>query len=527
MVIDGTGTPGFEADVCLAGDRIVRIEPNVSTAGAARVLDATGLVVAPGFIDMMGQSEYNLLIDPRAMSKVMQGVTTEITCEGSSVAPIDERSGAKAGAYLTSFGLVVDWHDLSGYFARLRLQGIGLNLGAYVGAGQLRSHVIGHDDRPSTAAELAEMQRLATEAMDQGAFGLSSALQYIPGSFATTDELVALARTVASRGGIYATHQRSESNRIDESLTEGFEIASRARIPVEIFHLKAAYPANWGRIPAIIERIDQARSEGVDLTADVYPYTAASTGLANCLPPWVRSGGVEAMLERLASWDVRARIKHEVLETDCDWENMYAGSGGAGGIQIGAVGNPAVADIVGKRLSTIAAERACDPVDAICEILLADRGQTDAIYFVMDEADVRAVLAAPFTSLCTDSSARATDGPLSKALAHPRGWGAFPRVLAKYVRDEKLLTLETAIHKMTGLPAARLGLKGRGILNAGFFADLVLFDPETVQDRATYEESRRYPDGIPYVLVNGRVVVDSGEHTGRLAGVPLRRCGIA
>jgi N-acyl-D-amino-acid deacylase len=519
-VIDGAGGPRFPADVYVTGDRITYIGPPTSDK-AGRVIDATGLIVAPGFIDMMGQSEYHLLIDPRGMSKIMQGVTTEITCEGTSVAPMNDRSDSKPREYLSSFGLELDWTTLPQYFARLERQGIGLNIGTYVGATQLRSFVIGVEDRPPTATELGEMQRLAVEAMDSGAFGLSSALQYVPAYFAQTDELVALAQAVASRGGIYATHQRSEGDRLTESLTEVFAIARLARISVEIFHLKAAYPRNWGTMPAIIERINQAREEGLDITADVYPYTAASTALTACLPPWARAGGINAMLARLGQVETRAQIKQAIQTGDGGWDNLFLGSGGAAGIQICAVGEPSLLPQVGKRLDAIASEQGSDALEVLLDMLLADRGRTDALFFVMSEEDLRAALAAPFTSICTDSSARAIDGPLSSAIGHPRGWGAFPRVLSRYVRDEQLFDLETAVHKMTGLPAACLGLSERGILRAGNFADLVLFDQGTVRDRATYEESRQYPSGISYVFVNGQLVVDQGQHTGRLAGRPL------
>jgi dihydroorotase/N-acyl-D-amino-acid deacylase len=521
LVVDGTGAPGVEADVRVSDDRIVLVQPDIAGNGVDRVIDASGLVVAPGFIDLMGQSEYHLLIDPRGMSKIMQGVTTEVTCEGSSVAPLNDRSSTKPREYLASFGLELDWTTLPEYFARLRNQGIGPNLATFVGAGQLRSYVVGLEDRTATAAELVEMQRLAGEAMEHGAFGLSSALQYTPDSFANTDELIALARAVAAHGGIYATHQRSEGGRLDSSLDEVFAIARAANLPVEIFHLKTAHPKNWGRMPAVLRRIEDARAEGLDITADVYPYTAASTGLATVLPPWARTGGKTAMLARLADQTTRQKMREEINEPNSDWENIYLGSGGADGIQISAVLNPELRRYVGQRLSTIAAEKGRDVLEVLFDLLLKDNGSTDAIYFVMDETDVRVALAASFTSVCTDSSARAVDGPLAEAIGHPRGWGSFPKILGQYVREEKLLTLETAVRKMTGLPAQRIGLTDRGLVRKGYFADLVIFDPATVADQSTYEESRRYPIGIRYVIVNGEVVVENGKHTGRLAGRPL------
>ena len=521
LIVDGTGASGFEGDVRISGDRIVQIQPDISTNDSDRLIDASGLVIAPGFIDLMGQSEYHLLIDPRGMSKIMQGVTTEVTCEGSSVAPLNDRSSTKPREYLASFGLELDWTTLPEYFARLQNQGIGLNLATFVGAGQLRAYVVGLEDHAATAAELAEMQRLAAKAMEHGAFGLSSALQYTPDSFANTDELIALARAVAAHGGIYATHQRSEGDRLDSSLDEVFAIARGANLPVEIFHLKTAHPKNWGRMPAVLKRIEDARAEGLDITADVYPYTAAGTGLATVLPPWARTGGKAAMLARLADKTTRQKMREAINDRNSNWENIYLGSGGADGIQISAVLNPELRRYVGQRLSTIAAETGADPCEILFDLLLKDGASTDAIYFVMDEADVRAALSAPFTSICTDSSARAVDGPLADAIGHPRGWGSFPKILGQYVREEKLLTVETAIHKMTGLPAQRVGLEDRGLIRAGYCADIVIFDPATIADQSTYEESRRYPLGISHVIVNGQIVVEKGEHTGRLAGRPL------
>lgn len=521
-VVDGTGAPGFTADVGIAADRITYIGPSMNTS-ADRVIEADGLVVAPGFIDMMGQSEYHLLIDPRGMSKIIQGITTEITGEGTSVAPMYGSAADKPREWLRTFGIEIDWVTFPEYFSRLERQGIGVNLGTYVGAGQLRACVVGLGDRPPTEVELAKMRWIAGEAMKDGAFGLSSALQYVPGSYASTEELIELARAVVPFGGIYATHQRSEGDRLDESLDEVFTIARQAQIPIEIFHLKTAYRPNWGKMPAILDSIAAARAQGLDITADVYPYTAASTGLANCLPPWARAGGISAMLDRLRDEPTRSRIKKEINASEPGWENLFIGAGGADGVQISAIGNVALNHWLGKRLSVAAAEYAHDALDTLFDILLQDNGQTDAIYFTMDEHDVRLAAVSPLTSFCTDSSARATDGPLSNAIGHPRGWGAFPRVLAQYVREQRILTLEAAIHKMTGKPATRLSLNQRGLLRTGYFADLVLFDPETVQDRATYEESRQYPDGIPYVIVNGQIVVDQGRHTGRLAGRPLRK----
>jgi N-acyl-D-amino-acid deacylase len=523
-VVDGTGRAAYVADVAVKGDRIARVG-RLGRARARRVIDAKGLVVAPGFIDMLGQSEVNLLIDPRAMSKVMQGVTTEVTGEGSTVAPMNERLVAEDADYYRRFNLTVDWHTFAEYFARLEKQGTGLNVATFVGATQVRAYVVGFDDRAPTTDELIEMRRVVAQAMEDGALGLSTSLQYVPARFAKTNELVELAIAAQRYGGIYATHQRSEANAIDSSLEEVFEINRRARVPVEIWHLKTAYKKNWGHMPQVLKRIEAARARGQDITADVYPYTAASTSLDACLPPWALEGGTARMLERLRDAKTRERLKHDIMSDSKDWENIYLGSGGASGVLISSVVNPSLENLQGKRVSEIAAEQKKDELDALFDLILADHGETDAIYFMMSEDDLRAALRAPFVSICTDSAARATDGPLSKDKGHPRGWGSYPRILARYVRDEKLLTLEQAVRKMTGMPATRVGLKDRGVIREGAFADITIFDPMTVRDRSTFENPNQYPEGIPFVIINGQLSVDNGQRTSALAGRVLRGPG--
>ena len=523
-VVDGTGRPAYDADVVIKGDRIARIG-KMPEARARRTIEARGLMVAPGFIDMLGQSESNLLIDPRAMSKVMMGVTTEITGEGESIAPLNERLIQENADFYRRYNLTVDWRMLGEYFQRLEKQGTGVNLGTYVGATSVRAYVVGFDNRAPTAAELDQMRRLVADAMKDGALGLSTSLQYVPARFAKTDEIVELAKVARQYGGIYATHQRSEANALDASLEEVFEIAQRARIPVEIFHLKTAYKKNWGRMPEILRRIAAARQRGLDIRADVYPYTAASTSLTACLPPWALEGGTERMLERLRDLSTRARLKREIMTDSNEWENIYLGSGGPEGVLIGSVVNRDLEAMQGKRISEIATQQQEDPLDALFDLILADRGQTSAIYFMMSENDLSAALRAPYVSICTDSGARATDGPLSRSKSHPRGWGSYPRILSRYVREQRLLTLEEAIHKMTGLPAERVQLRDRGLVRAGMYADLTLFDPQRVRDRATFEIPNQYPEGIPYVIINGQLSVDNGQRTNALAGRVLRGPG--
>lgn len=525
LVIDGTGRAGFHADVAVRDDRIAAIGRIPDSARARRTIDARGLVVAPGFIDMLGQSEQYLLIDPRAMSKVLMGVTTEITGEGSSIAPMNARLEQEDEDFYRRYHIKVDWHTFADYFRRLERQGMGLNLGTFVGATQVRAYVVGFDNRPPTAKELDEMRRLVAQAMEDGALGLSTSLQYVPARFAKTDEIIELAKVARQYGGLYATHQRSEANALDSSLAEVFEIGQRARIPVEIWHLKTAYRKNWGRMPEVLQRIEAARARGIDAKANVYPYTAASTSLTACLPPWALEGGTEKMLARLRDPATRERLKREIMIDSNEWENIYLGSGGASGVLIGSVVNRDVENLQGKRISEIAAEQNKNALDALFDLVVADRGQTGAIYFMMSEDDLRAALRSPLTSICTDSGARATDGPLAGSKSHPRGWGTYPRILSRYVRDEHLLTLEQAIHKMTGLPASRVGLRERGLLRAGMFADITIFNPMRVRDRATFEDPNQYPDGIPFVIINGQFAVDQGQRTSALSGRVLRGPG--
>jgi N-acyl-D-amino-acid deacylase len=523
-VIDGSGRPAFNADVAIKDDRIVRIG-NLRGARAKRIIDARGQIVAPGFIDMLGQSERFVLIDPRAMSKVMMGVTTEITGEGDSIAPLNDRILKEQEDFNRRFNLTVDWRTLGEYFKRLDKQGAGVNLGTFVGATQVRAYVIGYDDRPPTAVELEQMKKLVADAMKDGALGVSTSLQYVPARFAKTAEIIELAKVAHQYGGIYISHQRSEANAIDDSMKEVFEIARRAHIPAEIWHFKTAYKKNWDRMPEMLRRIAAARRSGLKITADVYPYVAGSTSLSACLPPWALEGGTDRMIDRLKDPATRERLKKEITTDSKQWENIYLGSGGPSGILIGAVVNRDLETWQGKRLSEIASAQNKDPIDALFDFIIADHGQTGAIFFMMKESDMQAALKSPFVSICTDNGARATDGPLAGSKSHPRGWGTYPRILGRYVRDQHLMPLEFAIHKMTGLPASNVGLKNRGLLREGYFADVTIFDPKTVIDRATFEEPNQYPMGINFVIVNGQVEVDNGQRTTALAGRVLRGRG--
>jgi N-acyl-D-amino-acid deacylase len=525
-IVDGTGAPWFRGDIGIAGDRI-RAMGDLKGARAEIQIDASELVAAPGFIDMLGQSEFNILVDNRAASKITQGVTTEITGEGSSIAPLNSRMIQESTPRYEHFHLNADWRSLAEYFKRLE-QSVhpAINLGTFVGAGGLRDYVIGKENRPATPDELEAMKGLTGQAMEQGALGLSSSLQYVPDRFASTHELVELARVTAKYGGIYITHQRSEGENLFESLDEVFAIAERAKIPAEIFHLKCAYKANWGKMPEVLRRIEAARERGLDITANQYPYTRASNGLDACLPLWVREGGLEKMLQRLKDPLQREKIKKEMNASSVtEWENQWYGSGGGDGVLLSSVLRPELRRYEGLTFSQIGQQMGKDPRDAVMDLVIADQGDSSVIISIMREDDVRTALMHPLVSIGTDSAAMAEDGPLSESKSHPRGWASFPRILGKYVRTEHLLTLEEAVRKMTSRPAARVGLKDRGILRPGMVADITIFDPATIQDVSTFEAPTHYSIGVRYVLVNGRPVVTDGRITSERPGRVLRGPG--
>ncbi len=512
-VVDGTGAPRRAADVAVTGDRLAAIG-DLTGKSARRTVDARGLVVAPGFIDMLGHSEATILVDPRGLSKVTQGVTTEITGEGGSAAPVNANTLRQDSAQYAAWGLVVDWHDLDGYFRRLERSGTPFNLATFVGATQVRRYVLGDAARAPTARELAEMAALVDTAMRQGALGVSSALVYAPAFYAKTAELIALARVAGKYRGVYATHIRNEGARIDEALTEAFRIGREAHVPVEVWHLKVAGRANWGRMPRILARFERLRAAGQRLGANSYPYTASATSLSSSIPAWAHAGGDAAMVERLKDPAVRTRIKRE-----------EAGSGGLSGVMVLGVLDSTLRRYEGRRISDIAREEGKDPYDVLFDILVADHARTGAAYFSMDEADVRATVAAPWVGVGMDFGAVAPDGPLNMRQVHPRAYGTFPRILGTYVREEHALTLETAVRKMTGVAAERMRLRERGILTAGNFADITVFDPATIADRATFENPHQPSVGVRYVIVNGRFTLDDGRLTGERAGRALRGPG--
>jgi dihydroorotase/N-acyl-D-amino-acid deacylase len=524
-VVDGTGNPWIYADVGVTGDRIAFIRRAPAGATAKRVIDAKGLIVAPGFIDMLEQSEWNLLIDNQAFSKLTQGITTGITGEGGSIAPQNDETIADRHDFLEHYHLTVDWRDLDGYFRRLEKQGSGINLGTYVGATQVRRYVIGTVDRAPTAEELTRMQQLVEQAMRQGAMGVSTSLIYAPAFYAKTDELIALAKVASRYGGIYASHIRNEGDHEMEALDEAFRIGREANIPVEIWHLKVSGRQNWGKMPSVIAAIEAARSSGVDVTANQYPYIASGTSLGATIPPKYHEGGSQAFVNRLKDPQVRAAIRQELAGPVGSTENMWRGTGGPQGILISSVLDPALKHYEGRTIAQIAADEHKDPLDALMDVVIAGKDHVSAVYFTMSEDDVKFAMQQPFVSVGTDAGAANVQGPLSESKVHPRAYGSFPRILGRYVREQHLLTLEQAIRKFTSLPAQRMGLKDRGMLRVGNFADITIFDPATVNDVATFEDPHHASVGIEYVIVNGVLSLEHGKPTGQLGGRPLRGPG--
>ena len=523
-IIDGTGSPWYSGDIGLRQGKIASIG-NLAGAPAKHTIDARGMVVAPGFIDMLGQSELTILVNPHLPSKIYQGITTEITGEGSSIAPQNDALLKADRLGYEHYGIQPTWRTFREYFARLEKQGMGINLASYVGATQVRRVVLGDEDRAPNAAELERMKALVREAMQDGAVGVSSSLQYAPAPYATTEELIALASEAAKSGGVYATHMRSEADAIIPALDEAIRIGREAGLPVEIWHLKAAGKANWGRMPEVIAHIQEARDSGVDITADTYAYPAGFNTFSAIIPPWAHDGGDAKLIERLKDPATRARIRKEMGTPGGKWENEWQEVTGPESILVGAVQNPKLLPIQGRTIAQIAKLWGKDPIDTIFDILIEDQAFTEVALFMMSEPDIALALQQPWVSICNDSEGTAPDGILGKEHPHPRAYGTFPRILRKYVREEKKLTIEDAIRKFSALPAQRMRLTDRGVLKEGMWADVVIFDPRTVRDVATFEKPNQLSEGMRFVLVNGVPVIAEGKMTDALPGKVLRGAG--
>ena len=522
-IIDGTGSPWYSGDLGIRNGKVTAIG-NLTTAPRKRTIDAAAKVVAPGFIDMLGQSELTILVDPRLPSKIYQGITTEITGEGGSIAPLNDSIIQSDRAGYEHYHITPDWRTFRQYFARLEKQGMGVNLASYVGATQVRRMVLGDDNKQPTPEQLEQMKTLVREAMKDGTVGVSTALEYAPAPYAKTDELVALAAEGGKFGGIYSTHMRNESDSVLEAIDEALRIGREARVPVEIWHLKVAGKNNWGRMPEVVAKINAARAAGADITADTYAYTAWFNDLSAFIPPWAHDGGTAKLIERLKDPASRDLIRKDMLTPSKDWDNEWQEIPGPDAVMIGVVQNPKVLSLQGKRISEIAKLWNKDPMDALFDFLIEDPS-TGVAVFGMSQPDVTLALQQPWVAVDNDSSGTSPEGILGQEHPHPRAYGTFPRILRKYVREEKSLTLEDAIRKFSALPAQRLRLTDRGVLKAGMWAEVVIFDPTTVRDLATFDNPNQLSEGMEYVLVNGVPVIDHSKMTAALPGKVLRGAG--
>jgi len=525
-IIDGTGSPWYSGDIGIRDGKIAAIG-NLANAPRTRTIDAHGKVVAPGFIDMLGQSELTILVDPRLPSKIYQGITTEITGEGGSAAPLNDAIVRADHATYDHYHITPDWRTFREYFARLEKQGMGINLASYVGATQVRRMVLGDDDKQPTPEQLNQMKALLRQAMRDGTVGVSTALQYAPAPYAKTEELIALASEASKSGGIYATHMRDEGDRVIPAIDEALRIGREAHIPVEIWHIKVSGKQNWGRMPEVVAKINAARADGIDISANTYAYTAWFNTMSAFIPPWAHDGGDAKLIDRLKDPAIRQRIRKDLLTPSTDWQNEWQAIPGPESVLICVVQNPTLLPLQGKTLAEVAKIWNKDPMDSLFDLLIEDNAFTQVAVFGMSEPDVALALQQPWVSIDNDSEGTSADGILGQEHPHPRAYGTFPRILRKYVREEKKLTLEDAIRKFSALPAQRMRLTDRGVLKAGMWADIVVFDPATIRDLATFDNPNQLSQGMEYVLVNGAPVIDQGKMTGAKPGKVLRGAGYA
>ncbi|MDQ3348184.1 MAG: D-aminoacylase [Acidobacteriota bacterium] len=524
MVYDGTGSPGRRVDVGIRGDRIAAVG-DLSTATATAVVDAAGFAVAPGFINMLSWSTESLIADGRSQGEIRQGVTTQIFGEGSSMGPLNADMKRRAVEQMGDVKYEITWTSLAEYLRELERMGVSQNVASFIGATTVREHVIGLEDRKASPAQMEAMRALVRQEMQAGALGIGSSLIYAPAFYADTDELTELCKVAAQYGGTYISHMRSEGNRLLEAVDELIAIARNARIPAEIYHLKAAGEANWGKMDAVIEKVQEARAQGLTITADMYTYTAGSTGLDASMPPWVLDGGYEAGYQRLRDPAQRARIREAIATPSAEWENLYLAAGSPDRVLLVEFKSEKLKPLTGKTLAAAARLRGEDPADTIMNLVVEDQSRVGAVYFMMSEENVRRQMALPWVSFGSDAASMAPEPPFTRSATHPRAYGNFARVLGKYVRDEKVLTMEEAVRKLSGLPATNLNLEGRGFVRTGMFADVVVFDPAAMSDRATFEDPHQYAVGMRHVFVNGVQVLKDGEHTGARPGRALRKKG--
>ncbi len=517
IVYDGTGSPGRRADIGIKGDRIERIG-DLSGESAKTTTDATGKAVAPGFINMLSWATESLLADGRSQGDIRQGVTLEIFGEGSSMGPLSDTMKKRMVEEMGDIKYDITWTTLAEYLKELERRGVATNVASFIGATTIREHVIGLEDKKPTPAQLDEMRALVKQEMEAGALGIGSSLIYAPAFYASTEELIELCKVAAQYQGKYISHIRSEGNRLLEAVDELIRISREARIPAEIYHLKAAGKANWSKIDAAIDRIEKARAEGLAITADMYNYPAGATGLDAAMPPWVLDGGYEAAFKRLNDPAMRKKIAHAIMTPSQDWENLFLAAGSADRVLLVEFKSDALKPLTGKSLAEVAKMRGTPIPDTIMNLVLEDRSRVGTVYFMMSEDNIRRQIKLPWVSFGSDAASMAPEPPFTKSSAHPRAYGNFARLLGRYVRDEKVIPLEEAVHRLSGLPATNLGLAGRGFLREGMFGDVVVFDPATIADQATFEKPHQYAVGMTHVFVNGVQVLKDGDHTGAKPG---------
>ena len=523
-VYDGTGAPGRLADVGIKGDRIERVG-DLSADTAPTTIDAAGRAVAPGFINMLSWATESLLADGRSQGDIRQGVTLEIFGEGSSMGPLNDTIKKRMVEEMGDIKYDITWTTLAEYLKELERRGISTNVASFIGATTIREYVIGLEDKRATAADLEKMRALVRQEMEAGALGIGSSLIYAPAFYASTEELIELCKVAAQYQGKYISHIRSEGNRLVEAVAELIRISREAKIPAEIYHLKAAGKANWSKMDTVIAMIEKARASGLKITADMYTYTAGATGLDAAMPPWVLDGGYEAAFKRLKDPATRQKIAHAIMTPSKDWENLFLAAGSPDRVLLVEFKSEALKPLTGKTLAAVAKERGESVTDTIMNLVLEDRSRVGTVYFMMSEDNVRKEIALPWVSFGSDAASMAPELPFTRSSAHPRAYGNFARLLGRYVRDEKLIPLEEAVYRLSGLPATNLALAGRGILREGMFADVVVFDPAQIADRATFDQPHQYAVGMTHVFVNGVQVLKDGEHTGAKPGRALWGAG--
>jgi len=523
-VYDGSGSPGVVADVAIDADTVAAVGDLANSRGATEI-DVSGLAVSPGFINMLSWANTSLIADGRGLSDIMQGVTLEVMGEGSSMGPLNDEMRQRMQERQTDIQYDVTWTTLDEYLRWLVDRGVSPNVASFMGATTARVYVLGYEDRAPTPEELEQMRGLVRQAMQDGAMGVSSALIYTPAYYADTDELIALAQVAGVYGGMYISHMRNEANHILDALDELMTIAREANVPAEIYHLKASGQRNWPKLDLVIERVEAARRQGLRITADMYTYHASSTGLNATMPPWVQEGGHDAWVARLKDPEIRARVKREMNDPAGDWENTWLNAGSAENIVLVDFRTDSLRYLTGKTLAEVAEMRGTSPEETAMDLVIQDDSRAGCVFFTMSEDNIRTKIAVPWVSFASDGAALAPEGAFLNSQPHPRAYGTFARLLGKYVREERVIPLEEAIRKLTSLPASNLGLQDRGKLEPGYYADVVVFDPATITDNATFEQPHQLATGVLHAFVNGQQVVADGEHTGALPGRVVRGPG--